>query len=183
MFHFCNYYHNKKKNKLLPCTRRKLRERENCCPNIPLRVGINKGLEIYCLKNGKHILLCLGCFLTNEPREGVRNGEPVKKYRVISPRNEPARTFSLMLFSCCNICALIVLLRRLQCRLSWLLLLLSCNCSSHTLKDVSFSLKILLLLSIKITSLPPAALSASFLLNDLSIYLCFCRVSLLPWLA
>lgn len=33
--HFCiDYHNNKTKNELLPCTRRKLRERENCCPRI-----------------------------------------------------------------------------------------------------------------------------------------------------
>lgn len=71
------------------------------------------------------------------PREGVRNEEPLNKYRVISPRNKPARTFLLVLFflSCCTIFALIVLLRRFQGVLflsyrvsfiSWLLLCFFC---------------------------------------------------------
>lgn len=168
MFHFCNYYRNKKKKKETSSLHtKKIAWEGKLLPEYPNTSGDNKGLEIYCVKNGKHILLCLGCFLTNEPREGVRNEEPVKKYRVISPRNEPARTFSR---SCSLLAAIFArwlyfwdgyrgtLL--LQCRLSWLLLLLCSNCSSHTLKDFSFSLKILLLLlSIKITSLPPAALS------------------------
>lgn len=29
-----------------------------------------RGLEIYYAKNGKQILLCLGCSFTNESREG-----------------------------------------------------------------------------------------------------------------
>lgn len=37
-------------------------------------------------------------FLRMSLERGVRNEESAKKYRVISPRNEPARTFLLMLF-------------------------------------------------------------------------------------
>lgn len=65
MFYFCNCYNKKIENRIISCTRRKLRERENCCPNILIISRIRKrvgDLLLYEESSVGIFFLDLGCF-------------------------------------------------------------------------------------------------------------------------
>lgn len=81
MFYFCNYYHNKnEKSIIVSCTRRKLRERENCCPNILIISRIRRGSVGDLLLNEESLELFF-LDLGFRKRASRECGTPTKKYK------------------------------------------------------------------------------------------------------